>query len=101
MIAGDQVTHIVTEAGIAYLDQCPDAETRQKAVAAVAGDTPVGLAIDAAAKEALRSAGIVKTVADLGIDPATATTDLLPVHSLQDLVAASGGLYRIPAGCKG
>ena len=101
MIAGDQVTHIVTEAGIAYLDKCPDAETRQKAVAAVAGDTPVGLAIDAAAKEALRSAGIVKTVADLGIDPATATTDLLPVHSLQDLVAASGGLYRIPAGCKG
>jgi malonate decarboxylase alpha subunit len=101
MIAGDQVTHIVTEAGIAYLDQCPDAETRQKAVAAVAGDTPVGLAIDAAAKEALRSAGIVKTVADLGIDPGTAPTDLLPVHSLQDLVAASGGLYRIPAGCKG
>lgn len=101
MIAGDQVTHVVTEVGIAYLDKCPDAETRQKAVAAVAGDTPVGLAIDAAAKEVLRSAGIVKTVADLGIDPATATTDLLPVHSLQDLVAASGGLYRIPAGCKG
>ncbi|HRT06544.1 MAG TPA: malonate decarboxylase subunit alpha, partial [Kiritimatiellia bacterium] len=70
MIAGDQVTHIVTETGIAYLDRCPDAETRRKAVAAVAGDTPVGLAIDAAAKEALRSAGIVKTVADLGIDPA-------------------------------
>lgn len=101
MIAGDQVTHVVTEVGIAYLDKCPDAETRQKAVAAVAGDTPVGLAIDAPAKETLRSAGIVKTVADLGIDPATATTDLLPVHSLQDLVAASGGLYRIPAGCKG
>lgn len=101
MIAGDQVTHIVTEAGIAYLDKCPDAETRRKAVAAVAGDTPVGLSIDAPAKEALRSAGIVKTVVDLGIDPASATTELLPVHSLQDLVAASGGLYRIPAGCKG
>ena len=101
MIAGDQVTHVVTEVGIAYLDHCPDLATRQKAVAAVAGDTPVGLSVDAAAKEALRSAGIVKTVADLGIDPATATADLLPVHSLQDLVAACGGLYRIPAGCKG
>ena len=101
MIAGDQVTHVVTEIGIAYLDQCPDSATRQTAIAAVAGDTPVGLSVDAAAKEALRSAGIVKTVADLGIDPAAATTDLLPVHSLQDLVAASGGLYRIPAGCKG
>ena len=101
MIAGDQVTHVVTEVGIAYLDRWPDSETRQKAVAAVAGDTPVGLSVDAAGRDALRAAGIVKTVADLGIDPATATTDLLPAHTLQDLVAASGGLYRIPAGSKG
>ncbi|MGD9780950.1 MAG: malonate decarboxylase subunit alpha [Kiritimatiellia bacterium] len=101
MIAGDQVTHVVTEIGIAYLDKCPDSATRQKAVAAVAGDTPVGLSIGAAAKETLRSAGIVKTVADLGIGPAAATTDLLSAHSLDDLVRISGGLYRIPAGCKG
>ncbi len=101
MIAGDQVTHIVTEIGIAYLDKCADLETRQKAVAAVAGDTPVGSTVDDATRAALRSAGIVRTVADLGIDPAAATTDLLPVHSLQDLVAASGGLYHIPPGCKG
>ena len=101
MIAGDQVTHIVTETGIAYLDKCPDSETRQKAVAAVAGDTPVGLTVNAGTVETLRAAGIVKTLSDLGIDPAAATPDLLPVHSLQDLVTASGGLYRIPAGCKG
>ena len=101
MIAGDQVTHIVTEVGIAYLDKCPDAETRRKAVAAVAGDTPVGLSVDEAAKDALRAAGIVRTVADLGLDPAAATPELLSVHSLEDLVRASGGLYRIPAGCKG
>ena len=101
MIAGDQVTHIVTETGIAYLDHCPDSETRQQAVAAVAGDTPVGQGVTATTVESLRSAGIVKTPADLGLDPAEATTDLLPAHSLQDLVTASGGLYRIPAGCKG
>ncbi len=101
MIAGDQVTHIVTETGIAYLDKCPDSETRQKAVAAVAGDTPVGLTVNASTVETLRAAGIVKTIPDLGIDPAAATPDLLPAHSLQDLVTASGGLYRIPAGCKG
>ena len=101
MIAGDQVTHIVTETGIAYLDKCPDSETRQQAVAAVAGDTPVGLTVNAGTVENLRAAGIVKTISDLGIDPATATPELLPVHSLQDLVTASGGLYRIPAGCKG
>ena len=101
MIAGDQVTHIVTEQGIAYLDQCPDSETRQKAVAAVAGDTPVGQSIAAPDRQRLRAAGIVRTVADLGLDTAAATPELLPAHSLQDLVAASGGLYRIPAGCTG
>lgn len=101
MIAGDQVTHIVTELGIAYLDRCPDPETRRQAVAAVAGDTPVGATSTAAARDTLRSAGIIRTVADLGIDPASATPDRLPAHSLEDLVTASGGLYRIPAGCKG
>ncbi|HPC20466.1 MAG: malonate decarboxylase subunit alpha [Kiritimatiellae bacterium] len=101
MIAADQVTHILTETGIAYLDKCPDPETRRQAVAAVAGDTPVGATSTAAARDVLRSAGIVRTVADLGIDPASATTDRLPAHSLEDLVTASGGLYRIPAGCKG
>jgi len=100
MIAGDQVTHIVTELGIAYLDRCPDSETRQQAVAAVAGDTPVGATSTAAARDTLRSAGIIRTVADLGIDPASATPDRLPAHSLEDLVTASGGLYRIPAGCQ-
>ncbi len=101
MIAGDQVTHVVTEEGIAYLDKCADLETRMKAIAAVAGDTPVGATSRAADKEALRQAGIVKTVADLGLDPAACTTELLPCHSLEDLVAASGGLYHIPAGLKG
>ena len=61
----------------------------------------MGLTLAAAGREALRAAGIVKTVADLGLDPAAATPDLLPAHSLDDLVKASGGLYRIPAGCKG
>ena len=101
MIAGDQVTHIVTELGIAYLDKCPDLPTRMKAIAAVAGDTPVGHSADPADLPALRAAGIVRTVADLGLDPAACTTDLLPVHSLEDLVAASGGLYHIPAGFRG
>lgn len=101
MIAGEQVTHIVTEVGIAYLDKCPDCATRQKAVAAVAGDTTVGATSTAADREALRKAGIVQTVADLGLDPAQATGDLLPAQSLEDLVTASGGLYCIPAGCTG
>lgn len=96
MIAGDQVTHIVTELGIACLDKCPDLETRMKAIAAVAGDTPVGLTARAADLPALRAAGCVLTAEDLDIDPAACTTDLLAAHSLDDLVKISGGLYSIP-----
>ena len=96
MIAGDQVTHVVTELGIACLDKCPDLETRMKAIAAVAGDTPVGLTARAADLPALRAAGCVRTLEDLAIDPAACTTDLLPAHSLDDLVRLSGGLYSIP-----
>jgi malonate decarboxylase alpha subunit len=96
MIAGDQVTHIVTELGIANLDKCPDLETRMKAIAAVAGDTPVGLTAKASDLPALRAAGCVQTLEDLGIDPAQCTTELLAAHSLDDLVRISGGLYEVP-----
>ena len=101
MIAGDQVTHIVTELGIAYLDKCPDLATRMKAIAAVAGDTPVGATANPADLPGLRAAGIVKTIEDLGIDPARYTTALLPAHSLEDLVSISGGLYHLPDGFAG
>ena len=35
--------------------------------------------------------------ADLGIDPQTATRDLLAARSIDDLVRCSGGLYEPPA----
>jgi malonate decarboxylase alpha subunit len=97
MIAGDQVTHIVTEEGIAVLHACPDAATRMQAVAAVAGDTPVGRTAKPAATARLRRHGLVRTAEDLKIDRRHATRALLTAHSLEDLVKRSGGLYRIPA----
>ncbi|MCX7715857.1 MAG: malonate decarboxylase subunit alpha, partial [Endomicrobia bacterium] len=39
MIYSDQITHIVTEKGIACLHKCKDLNTRMMAIAAVAGDT--------------------------------------------------------------
>lgn len=96
MITGDQVTHIVTEQGIACLDRCPDLATRMQAIAAVAGKTGVGAAVDPETFARLRQGGQVRTPADLGIDPAAATRDRLAARSLQDLVELSGGLYEIP-----
>ena len=72
-----------------------------KAIAAVAGETPVGQTIKRADIEKLREAGIVRTPQDLGIDPATATTDRLAAKSLEDLVRISKDIYQIPAGCTG
>ena len=100
MIAGEQITHLVTELGIAYLDACPDLETRLQAIAAVAGETPVGRASKPEVRERLRKAGIVRTVEDLGVDRSRANAGLLSAKCLEDLVGISGGLYRIPEGLR-
>src|SRR5712672_1665123 len=47
MIYGDDVTHVVTEEGVAYLYKTGDLGERRSALAAIAGVTPVGLRHDA------------------------------------------------------
>ena len=101
MIPDHQVTHIVTELGIAYLDRCDDADARCRAIAAIAGDTEVGRGFSPAERDALRASGIVKTPEDLGIDPSRATRRMLAAKSIPDLVEMSGGLYDPPASVLG
>ena len=96
MIYGDDLTHIVTEEGIAYLDRCADLEERRAAIRAVAGYTEVGMMADPKETKDLRSRGIVKTPDDLGIDPAKATRKYLAAKNIRDLVDWSGGLYHPP-----
>lgn len=96
MVYGDDVTHLVTEEGIAHLHRCATVAEREQAVRGVAGYTPVGLARDRAAVEGLRDRGIVQRPEDLGIDPRLATRDLLAARSIKDLVRWSGGLYDPP-----
>jgi malonate decarboxylase alpha subunit len=96
MIYGDDVTHILTEEGIANLLLCRSAEEREQAIRGVAGYTPVGLARDRQAVTALRARGVIRRAEDLGIDPRDATRDLLAARSIKDLVRASNGLYKPP-----
>ena len=96
MIYGDDVTHVVTEEGIANLLLCRSAEERAEAIRGVAGYTPVGRARSRAAVEALRDRGVVRRPEDLGIDVRRATRDLLAARSVKDLVRWSGGLYDPP-----
>ncbi|MBJ7312633.1 malonate decarboxylase subunit alpha [Rugamonas sp. CCM 8940] len=96
MIYGDDVTHILTEEGIANLLLCRSDEEREQAIRGVAGYTPVGLARDQAMVEDLRRRGIIRRAEDLGIDKRLATRDLLAAKNMKDLVRASGGLYNPP-----
>jgi malonate decarboxylase alpha subunit len=96
MIYGDDVTHVVTEEGIANLLLCQSAEERAEAIRGVAGYTPVGLARDRDAGENLRDRGIIRRPEDLGIDARDASRDLLAARSMKDLVHWSGGLYEPP-----
>ena len=96
MIYGDDVTHILTEEGIANLLLCRNAEEREQAIRGVAGYTPVGLARDRRAVAALRARGVIHRAEDLGIDPRAASRDLLAARSIKDLVRASAGLYKPP-----
>jgi malonate decarboxylase alpha subunit len=96
MIYGEDVTHILTEEGIANLLLCRDDAEREQAIRGVAGYTPVGLARDRRAVEKLRERGVIRRAEDLGIDKRDATRDLLAARSIKDLVRASGSLYQPP-----
>jgi malonate decarboxylase alpha subunit len=97
MIYGDDVTHVITERGVANLLLCRSPGEREAALRAVAGDTEFGKKQLPGATADLRRRGVVKLPSDLGIDVETATRDLLAAKSIDDLVVASGSLYAPPA----
>jgi len=96
MIHGDDVSHVVTEEGIANLLLCRSAEERAQALRGVAGYTAVGRGRDPRAVENLRDRGVIRRPEDLGIDARQASRDLLAARSIKDLVRWSGGLYAPP-----
>ncbi|MDA5194198.1 malonate decarboxylase subunit alpha [Govanella unica] len=96
MIYGDDVSHVVTEEGIAYLYKV-DGEERRAAIAAVAGATEIGQTAKPKVTADLRARGIVAYPEDLGVSPLEASRSLLAARSIDDLVTWSGGLYDPPA----
>ncbi len=96
MVYGDDVSHVVTEEGVAYLYKATSVPERRQAVAAVAGATPIGLTRDERLTDRLRRDGLVALPEDLGVDPLLADRRLLAARSVADLVAWSGGLYDPP-----
>jgi malonate decarboxylase alpha subunit len=97
MIYGDDVSHVVTEEGIAYLYKAEGQEERRRALAAVAGVSPIGLKAVPLETVALRKRGVVAYPEDLGVHRLEAKRSLLAARSVEDLVAWSGGLYNPPS----
>lgn len=97
MIYGDDVSHIVTEEGIANLLLCRTPVEREQAIRGVAGYTDVGRARDARAVEELRARKVIQRPEDLGIDPLEANRSLLAARSIKELMHWSGNLYDPPA----
>ena len=97
MIYADDLTHILTEEGIAFLHKCRSLEERMAAIRGVAGFTEVGLVAKPAETRALRESGIIRTPEDLGIDRMRANRSQLAAKNISELVEWSGGLYDPPA----
>jgi malonate decarboxylase alpha subunit len=96
MIYGDDVTHIVSEEGIANLLLCRTREEREQAIRGVAGFTEVGRRRDRKMVAQLRERKIIRYPEDLGINPLDADRSLLAARSIQDLMHWSGNLYDPP-----
>jgi malonate decarboxylase alpha subunit len=97
MVYGDDVTHIVTEEGIANLLLCRNSDEREHAIRGVAGYTEVGRGRDKKLVQQLRERGVIRRPEDLGIDPLDADRRLLAARSIKDLVRWSGDLYAPPS----
>ena len=96
MVYGEDVTHVVTEQGIAYLYTAQNAEERARLLGAVAQGTPIGDLVSQAQIEAMRKAGQVAYPQDMAIEPEKATKDLLAAKTLEEIAEISGGLYQVP-----
>jgi malonate decarboxylase alpha subunit len=97
MIYGDDVSHVVSEEGVAYLYKAQSLEERQAALAAIAGVSPIGMRSNPSQVEQLRRDGLVALPEDLGIRRTDARRSLLAARSIEDLVVWSDGLYKPPA----
>jgi malonate decarboxylase alpha subunit len=97
MIYGDDVSHIVTEEGVANLLLCRSNDEREQAIRGVAGYTDVGRKRDPKMVKRLRERGVIRRPEDLGIDLLDVDHRLLAARSIKDLVRWSDGLYAPPS----
>lgn len=97
MIYSQDITHIVTEEGIAYLYKTDSPAERREMIASIAGVTPLGMEYDVKRSQSLRENGLIALPEDLNILRGVANRSLLAAKNIDELVQWSGGLYEPPA----
>lgn len=97
MIYSEDITHVVTEEGIAYLYKTDSPAERREMIASIAGVTPLGMEHDVKRTKSLRERGLVAMPEDLNILRGEANRSLLAAKNIDELVQWSGGLYEPPA----
>lgn len=97
MIYGNEISHIVTEQGIAYLYKTDSLEERKMAISAIAGETSLGRNISKEEITSLRERQIVAYPQDTGVKVTDASRNLLAAQNIKQLVEWSGDLYEPPA----
>ncbi|MCH7320320.1 malonate decarboxylase subunit alpha [Solibacillus sp. MA9] len=97
MIYAEDVTHVVTEEGIAYLYKTDSPAERREMIASIAGVTPLGMENDVKRTKLLRERGLVAMPEDLNILRGEANRSLLAAKNIDELVQWSGGLYEPPS----
>ena len=97
MIYAEDITHVVTEEGIAYLYKTDSPAERREMITSIAGVTPLGMEHDLKKTQKLRDRGMVAMPEDMNIQRGQANRSLLAAKSIDDLVQWSGGLYEPPA----
>ncbi|YCA44713.1 malonate decarboxylase subunit alpha [Bacillus sp. JZ8] len=96
MIYGDDVTHVVTEEGVAYLYKAEGLEERRQALSAIAGVTKLGREQSPKEMRKLRDKGLVALPEDLKVKRTEAKRSLLAAKNVRELVQWSDGLYDPP-----
>jgi malonate decarboxylase alpha subunit len=96
MIYSEDITHIVTEEGIAYLYKTDSMEERRQIIASIAGVTPIGMEYDAKKALDFRQRGLIALPEDLNIHRLEANRSLLAAKNIDELVKWSDGLYEPP-----
>lgn len=97
MIYAEDVTHVVTEEGIAYLYKTDSPAERREMIASIAGVTPLGMENDVKRTKSLRERGLLAMPEDLNILRGEANRSLLAAKNIDELVQWSGGLYEPPS----